>query len=414
MYVASPAVRMWIGPYSAYYERDLSGGELSYALAACTVGVFCYLVGYRMGPKKARLSRGLEWYFTDTPAVQSLFPLMTGLVIVVGLGAWAYAFSVSGGVSAHLRDFGGSRQTLDATAGGLVLHLGKFIWVGAALWMSRYGLKLSTLLVIGATSVPLLLYGSRSYIAILMLGVFIVWRYRFMVKVPKIVWVGMTAALILLMSAYVMLRSTGGNVQQAAKAYTEATSTTEGKIASLTEAFAFIVPMSEMLQETPDKIPYQYGRTFLTVLYIIPNYIWPNKSELFTSGSRVYTEGLFPQRADTVTLTPSIMSEFYINFGWFGVTIFPLITGMVIRWFEMLIMGNPHRRNQVAWIAFGAVVSVNLLRVMKNGVGTVIFAVYFAVPVFIVYWPNIGLLFSPPSDDAFLEEGDEEAFADEA
>lgn len=406
MYVASPAVRMWIGPYSDYYRRDLSGAELSYALAACAVGVFFYLVGYRFGPKKAKLSRGLEWYFTDTPAVQSLFPWMTGLVIIIGLGAWAFAFATSGGVGAHLRDFGGSRQTLDAQAGGIVLHLGKFIWVGAALWMSRYGLRLSTFLVIAATSAPLLLYGSRSFIAMMLLGCFICWRFRFVDKVPKLVWAGMAAALIILMSGYVLLRQTGGNVQRAAQMYTQATSTTEGKVAAMTEAFAFIVPMAELLQETPDKVPYQYGRSFGTVFYVIPNMIWPNKQELFQPASRLYTEKLFPHRADKITITPSIMSEFFINFGWFGVVLCPLAIGWFIRWFEQVIMGHPHRKNQVAWIAFGAIVSINMLRVMKNGFGTIIYAFYFAVPLFIVYWPNIGLLFSPPPDGATFDDGE--------
>ena len=192
MYVAGPAVAMWIGPYSEYYERDLSGYEVRYALGVGALGAFFYLVGYRLGPKRPKLPRRLEWYFTDTPSVQTFFPYMVILLIIIGLSAWAYGYKVSGGLAAHLRDFGGSRLTFDAEAGGIVLHLGKFVWVGSVLWMSRYGLRLSTLLVIGAASVPLLLYGSRSFVAILLLGTFIVWRYRWVKKVPLIVWVAMT------------------------------------------------------------------------------------------------------------------------------------------------------------------------------------------------------------------------------
>jgi len=217
MYVASPAVTMWIGPFSKYYNRNLAGSELAFALSASTVAIAMYLLGYKLGPKKAKLTNGLEWYFTDTKAVQTFFPMMVGLVLIIGLVAWAYAFKVSGGVGAHVRDFGGSRRDLDAAAGGLVLHLGKFIWIGAALWMSRYGLRFSTLIVLGVVSIPLLLYGSRSFIAVLFLGVFIVWRFRWVKKVPIVVWVGMASGLVVLMSGYVILRATRGNVSQAVR-----------------------------------------------------------------------------------------------------------------------------------------------------------------------------------------------------
>lgn len=409
MYVAAPAVTVWIGPYSEYYKRDLSGYEISYALGVSAVGAFFYLVGYRYGPKRASLPRRVEWYFSDTSAVQNMFPYMVLAMMAIGLAAWAYGYKVSGGVAAHLRDFGGSRRTFDSEAGGIVLHLGKFIWVASMLWMARYGLKISTFIVIGAASIPLLLYGSRSFIAILLLGTFIVWRFRWTEKVPKLVWVGMAFALVMLMSFYVMLRSTGGDVSEARRAYNQQISTVEGRVQSVTHSFSFIGPMAETLQEMGNKIPYQYGRTLATITYIIPNRIWPNEDKMkyFRTGSRIYTEELFPHRVDKISMAPSIMAEYYINFGWPGVAFLSFATGWAIRWFERLMLDHPHRRHQVAWIAFAALVSVNMLRVMKNGFNTIIYAVYFAIPIILVYWPNISLFFSPPpegTEDEGIEE----------
>jgi len=410
MYVAAPAVAMWLGPWSDYYTRNLTGSELNFMMLVAFTGILFYILGNRLGPKNPKVPRGIEWYFTDTPAVQSLFPIMTGLVFGVGLAAWAYAYAVTGGVGAHLTDLGGNRPELNAAAGGITLHLRKFVWIGAALWMSRYGLRISTFIIVGLAAIPLLLYGSRSFIAILFVGCFIVWRFRWTPKVPKIVWAGMAAGLIVLMSGYVLLRQTEGNVTEAAASYKSMISSTEGKVAALTGAFTYVGPMSEMLQEVGDKVPYQYGRTFGALLFVIPTALWPQQTEVFTGMGRLYTESLFPHRAGKITITPSIMTEYYVNFGWLGIIACSFFQGWLTKWFEGVLIGNPHRKYQVAWIAFAAVFSVNLLRVMKDSVGTLAFARYFALPVIIVYWPNIGLLFSPPPEPTGFDDdeaGDE-------
>ncbi len=398
MYCAAPAITLWIGPYSDYYERNLTGAELTRTFTIVLVGVACYLIGYKFGPKRVKLPRGIEWYFTDTPAVMNLFPYMVGLVLAIGLFAWGYNYATTGGIASHIQNMGKGRPEFVAESGGFMIHLGKFIWVGAALWMSRYGLKLSTIVVFGATAAPLLLYGSRSFIAILFIGMFIVWRFRWMNKVPLVVWAGMASALIILMSGYVILRKTGGDIGAAQQIYAEQNETFQGKLYSATHAFSFVPSMVEMVEEMGDKIDYQYGRTFGSIFFFVPTFIWPNQTEVFTSPSRVYTESLYADRADKITLTPTIMMEYYMNFGWFGVVLCSMFMGWFVKWFEKVIMGHPHRKLQVAWIAFGAVVTANLLRVMKNSFGALVFAVYFAVPMIMVYWPNFNYLFSPPPE----------------
>jgi len=413
MYVLAPALVILDAPESEYYGRALAPSEMLKVVQVCTLGVFCYVLGYRIGPKNFRAPRRLEAYFSDTPAVDQIYVPGAFLIWGIGVGAWAYIYGVQGGISAALSRMG-ERSMLLADSGGLVFHLAKFLYVGMLLLIARMGMNLVTIPMLGFSTLILLAFGSRSYIGLLVLGALIVWRFRYLQKVPLIVWAGGAVGGFFLMAFYVLLRATRGNLGEAAYYFQNSMERTSSWLTPIVAPFTFINEMGEVVNNVGGRIPYQYGETFLTLLYFIPGWIWSGKYNLDSVNS-AYMNALYPGRIENVTITPSIMAEFFMNFGWFGIVFCPLLLGIGMKWFTNAMIGHPNRKYQCAWIVFAALASVNVMRVLKNGSTDAVWLLYFLVPLAALYLPNIGLFFSPPPRGTLVTDEDPyEAAAREA
>ena len=399
IYCAAPVAVVAARAESFLWKRPLTPDEFLSAAVVSLAGVFFYLLGWRFGPKRTRLPRGLEWYFSDTPEVMANFNWMAMAFWALGIMAWTYMFALGGGVGEALENMGQQRRTNVTAAGGTVYHIAKFAYVGCLLYFSRNGLNIFSIGMIGLFTGILLLHGSRSFVGILFIGALIVYAYRHTHKIPLAVWIPAGAFIVLLLSFWVLMRQTNGNIGEAFHIYTQGSSSIGGILLQFVSPFMFWIHLAEVVHYVPDTIPLQYGRTFGTVFYIIPSFIWPQQYELFESGSQVYMGHLMPQQQANFTLTPSIFSEFYMNFGFLGVVICPFAYGWLVKWFHNIMIGDPRRRYQIAWIVFAALVSVNMVRVTKNGVGTIIFAFYFSLPFIAIYFFNLKYLFNPPAED---------------
>lgn len=411
MYVMAPALVIVDAPPSDYYKRALAPEEMLKVVQVTTLGIFCYIIGYRIGPKNVTAGRRLEAYFSETPSVQQILTPAAFVIWGIGVAAWAYIYGVQGGVGASLQRIG-ERSMLLAEAGGLAFHLSKFLYVGMLLLIARMGMNIITVPMLGFSTLVLLVFGSRSYIGLLVLGALIVWRFRHLRRVPLIVWAGGAVGGFFLMAFYVILRGTRGNVADAAHYFQESMSRTSSWLTPIVAPFTFINEMGEVINNMGGRISYQYGETFLTLFYFIPGWIWPGKYNI-DPANMVYMKALFPDRIDRVTITPSIMAEFYMNFGWGGIVVLSLMLGVFIKWFSNAMIAHPNRKYQNAWIVFSALAAVNVMRVLKNGSTDAVWLLYFLVPLVMVYFPNIGLFFSPPPRGALLTDEDPRAAAGE-
>lgn len=421
MYVLAPALVIVEAPESRYYERALVPEEMLRVTQIATLGIICYLLGYRFGPKNVRAPRRLEGYFSDSPSVMQIYVPASFVIWGIGVCAWAYIYGVQGGAGAAMDRIGERSKTL-AEAGGLAFHLTKFMYVGMLLLIARMGMNLITLPMLGFSALVLLPFGSRSYIGLMVLGALIVWRFRHLRKVPLVVWAGAAVGGFFLMVFYVILRATRGDVGEAAYYFRDSMERSNSLLSTLVAPFTFINEMGEVINNMGGRIPYQFGQTFLTILYFIPGWLWEGKYA-FKPANQVYMEALFPDRVGEVTITPSIFAEFFMNFGWFGIVGLSLLLGVIMKWFSNVVLAHPNRKMQNAWIVFGALASVNMMRVLKNGSTDVVWLLYFMVPLAAVYLPNIGLLFSPPPRgtlltdedpvEAAMEQGDQEWFEEE-
>lgn len=404
-YVAAPASVIYFDFESNYFGRAISPEEMFGPVLATLVGICCYLLGHQIGPKRPRLTRGLEWYFTDTELSWPQLGTNAVLIFVLGVVAWVYMFAIGGGAEAALANMGGHRRDLITGAGGFVFHVAKFAYVGVLLAVCRWRLNIFTLAMLIPFTLLLLLWGARSFVAILLIGTLIVYRFRYLKKVPLSVWAGFAIGVFFLMTYLVVLRAAGGSLERANRIYARRTEGLEGKVEAFMADFSFMIQMAEVYDSMGSKIPYQYGRTFGTVSYIIPGFIWQGQYDVFKSGSLVYLENLFPERVGKIGITPSIMSEFYMNFGWYGIVGCSGLMGVLVRWWDGVMIRPSPRKYQSAFIVIHALFSMNMMRVMKNGSHELIFPVYFLVPLFFAYYPNSRFLFNPP---AMLPEAPEE------
>lgn len=409
-YVAAPTVVVYAGMESKVYNRPLSPEQFSRAMAVTSIFILCYFMGYRFGPKRMTLPRRFEWYFADTPQIQSSFNTSAIIVFSIGMLAWLYMFSVGGGIAEHLRTRGAGRGDLIAGAGGYVFHLAKFAYAGALLYLSRNGINLISLAMVGLLGLLLFFFGSRGFAFILFIGALVVYRYRFMNRLPWYVAVGGVAALMFMQIFMRMVRFTGGNIDRALTHTRQAGESVETFVLNALGDFHFIINLAEIIDNMGTRIPWQYGQTLLSFLYIIPSFIW-RAADYIPAGNIVYLQYLLPDMLGTVSLSNNLFTEFYMNFGLIGVVVGCALWGVFIRWLSNVTTGNPYRKYQYAYVVYAALLWGQLVQIMKSGVPDLTMLVYFFVPVFIVYLPNFSLLLNPPDEsglhDAESAEGEE-------
>jgi len=76
-----------------------------------------------------------------------------------------------------------------------------------------------------------------------------------------------------------------------------------------------------VIQMTPEEVPYQYGRLYSYLLVsLIPRFVWPDKPSV-NEANRFYqvAYGLTEENnLESVSIAVGTLAESYINFGWFG------------------------------------------------------------------------------------------------
>jgi hypothetical protein len=85
---------------------------------------------------------------------------------------------------------------------------------------------------------------------------------------------------------------------------------------------SLLTQAANVVQQTPDPIPYQYGRTYeYLVVGWVPRFLWPDKPSV-NAANQFYqvAYGLTAERdLWRVSIAAGLLTEAYINFGWLGV-----------------------------------------------------------------------------------------------
>ena len=390
---------------SRYYRRPFLPDETFRALEIVLVSIACYMLGWRYGPKKQTMPRRLEWFLTDTPAVRANFDYVCFALMIAGVCGYLYIFSFAGGLRGQLQSMGDRYESL-YKAGAFMFNVGNLAYMGILLYFSRHGLNLISKIVIPTFFLVLLIAGSRSFAGMFLIAFLAIYAFRVKGKLPLVWWVAGLSMLFMLMTYWVLLRRTAGDLGAAADAYKQSMSTTQGAVMQSLGNLMFMANHIEITNGIGEGlVPVQWGKTLLVVLYIIPNRIWPK--DFITSSSKLYLEVFYPHAIGHVSLGCPLIEEFYLNFLWPGVVIFSLLCGILVRWLDSTLIRHPHRRYQVAHIVICGLLLGLSVKVVKQGFSQGIVIWYqIILPLLIVYFPNLPLAMSPPADDAAVELGD--------
>jgi hypothetical protein len=124
-----------------------------------------------------------------------------------------------------------------------------------------------------------------------------------------------------------------------------------------------------------------YGTTYLAILTLpLPRFMWPEKPGL---GDHIISMSTPSRPYDLEGRTISYIAESYMNFGYVGVLLVPLLLGLgLTRWHSLAMAGPPLRADQLLYFC----VAVSLLQVYRDGLSSlVVFSVVNNTPIFFAW-----------------------------
>jgi hypothetical protein len=389
--VAAPFPVILFDLESRVYRRPLLPAEMFWASTVSLLGVCCYLLGWRWGPKRQSFGPTIEHLISDTPQVMRFIPIVSVCVFALSILAWAYMYRVGGGIAVHMENLGGGRRELVRGAGGYVWHIARFGYAAVLIYLAYAGFRSvigwSMLILLGGL---LTAFGSRSFLAILLIGAFVVYGMRFREHVPLFVWIVVGTTSFFVATFLVLLRMTEGHVDEAAVIYRENIATVEGFVLLLLGHMTFVIQRAELMEHLAVTGDYQLGGTFLNLLQIIPGMIWPQQYQVLPpTGTQYYMMTFFPHRLGRMSMSSNIFTEFYLNFAYPGVIIGSFLFGYAIRWIHSRLVANPIRRHQIFPAVFVALLAINWFRLIKSGTPVLLTMLYIALPLLLIYALNI-------------------------
>ncbi len=334
-FILGPIVVMIWGFTPTLFFTPPQPEAIAATMLAFLVMILAFILGsyVRLGVLLAELLPGFEparrrlpaWWFETTV-------LMTG---VVGSIAWVQH---QGGLLATLRTPYGARKTPPLFALCMVaLLLATFLlaWrvIRAPRPRKREFVSLSALLLFDAVFYGVL-FGVRKYLLFLFFGITTMWLLRRGARtLPKVRAAVLLAGILVFFSVWGAVRH---------KPVTAMLGLTEGIRYSQTGrglhmgyVTAIEGPFSgacKVMEVFPAYEPFRRGRTLaIALLGFIPRAVWPDKPIGIGKEVTRYYEGPFYDPRGGLSVAPTVLGEFWVNFGWLGVIGSGFLLGLVCR-----------------------------------------------------------------------------------
>lgn len=400
--VGAPITTIALDFESAVYNRPLLPGEMAAASGVSLIAILAYLIGWKLGPKRQTLSPGLERMIRDTPQTGVYVSVFAFATFLVSILAWAYMYAAGGGIAAHVTDMGGGRRDLIQEASGLVWHLARFGYAAVFLYFAARGPRsLLAWLMFFTLAALLFSFGSRSYLAILLAGMLIVYRFRFTNKTPKTLLLISAGVLFMVATFLSLLRQTEGSIGAAMDIYQYQISDLRGTAELVFGHLTFIINRAELMNHLADTGDYQYGKTYLNLLQIIPERIWPAQREMLPPpGNMYYLQTFFPERIGKVSLSNNLITEMYLNFWYPGVIVGCMFFGICVRFLHAKLVAPDWRRMHIFPAVITALLAVSWFRLIKSGSGVLISFFYLLFPVLVFYFFKSLFSSAPPPNQS--------------
>lgn len=305
-------------------------------------GIFFLLLGYSMRPVK--------WNFRNYFLFKRRRWSTTKMFIVVGILTVMSMY----GIYTFIQKLGLAQLTIDVlsqkrffevgdsdtkSAGGYVrwsAMLGQisfiiyFIWFAEKRksWLSFYGLFAVFQLILAITF-PLIT-SARVGIVAVFLWAMIIWNYMRKISIISLASGGIIVLfLILMVSAF---RPGLGKAKSLGDAVEKINLEYLGDIFVGNRNLMGIDKTSHIIAAIPSKIPYQYGKTMFSWVFApIPRSIWPGKPPITPGGQIAEEIYHFGEGAFGGGIPPSLIAEFYMNFGILGIIFGMFFIGLFLK-----------------------------------------------------------------------------------
>jgi len=318
-----------------YIFRPMSPERGVLVLGLFALFVLAFFVGYQI-----RLGQTLAGFLPDFESPRRRMPWiwLESAIVLAGVAGCVVFVESQGGVLAILRTgYGRGVQKPIYQLAYHTLLAGTFLTAWRAFHRQKRGVRAwapLVLLVSGEVLFFGVLSGARKWLFYIFFGIVSMWLLRRGSRALPKVRVALTlVALVVFFSIWGTIRSqpltelvgaTGTDPRTAARDPFHM-----GYFKSVSEPFEVA---SLVVDVYPSQKPYAHGRTLLvTLLGFIPRSAWPEKPIGIGKELTRYTDGVLFQRASGHSIAPTLVGDFYANFGAFGVILGGLGFGLVCR-----------------------------------------------------------------------------------
>jgi hypothetical protein len=157
-------------------------------------------------------------------------------------------------------------------------------------------------------------------------------------------------------------------------------------LGSTLSRLSLVTQTGDVLEKTPSVVPYQYGRLYSYLLYTwIPRAIWPEKPTMSEANQfyQVAYGVTAEEDLDKVSIAVGVLTEGFMNFGWFGVVLIMFLLGAFLDLYRRLFFG---KSAGVILGALGMVLLPHMLAIesqMAQYLGGIVQQVLFTLFVFL-------------------------------
>jgi hypothetical protein len=106
---------------------------------------------------------------------------------------------------------------------------------------------------------------------------------------------------------------------------------------------SLLTQAANVMEKTPKVVPYQYGRLYSYLLVTwIPRAVWPDKPS-FNEANQFYQVAYGVTRAEdlnTVSIAVGVLTEGFINFGWFGTALVMFLVGALLDFWNTTFLSD--------------------------------------------------------------------------
>ena len=232
---------------------------------------------------------------------------------------------------------------------------------------------------LAASSIVLLLLGGRAPLLVLFLSLLVVLHYlRPRRRNARLILVGL--AFLMFVGVFGVWRSyITLTPWQAFQTYLTSIKKMGilGPIWHLGNVVTEFDALTVIVQSVPDRLPYQYGRTYLALITApLPRKLAPNK---LPSAAEILNSRLLPERWIMGTgIRPSLLGEFYMNFGCLGIVGGLVIVGWLLAILYYWFLGN--RGNPLVLLFYSITAGHIPAAVRGDFTGTMISYLTFLLP----------------------------------